>query len=188
MSTEIEVAMAQGGRFDHDETEAILTAAEQARDNGEVAYLTLDGVRIATIGPLPAAEHPAAPEPEPGPATRIAARVPLINGTRHLAWAIQVTETNHQRVIGWLQGHAESADWSDDPGRLNFGGRRGSYSIPAGCWVVLFTPEDCPHRAGVEGWDPDDFGKYWMDKADADHEDRAELAAQVSLYRASHRY
>jgi hypothetical protein len=185
MSTEIAIDMAMGGRFDHDETDAILTAAEQARDAGQTAYLTLDGVRIATIAPLPEADRPA--EADPGPAARFASRVPYVNGTRQLAWAVQVTENNHQVIVGWLQDHAESASWSADPGRLNFGGRRGSYSIPAGYWVVLFTPEDCPHRAGVEGWDPEGFGEHWMPRAEADSADRRELAAQVSLYRSARR-
>jgi hypothetical protein len=182
MSTgkDIEIAMAMGGRFDRDETDAILTAAEQARDTGEVAYLTLDGHRIATIGPLPAADRSASPDS--GPAGRYVSRQCYANGTRQEVQAVRLTAANYQRVIGRLNGHTEHASWSA-LSRLNFGGRRGSYSIPVGWWVVLFTPETTPHRAGVEGWDPDDFNAYWISKSDQDREDRH----GASLYRSAHR-
>jgi hypothetical protein len=188
MSTEIAIDMGLGGRFDHDETDAIITAAEQARDAGETAYLTLNGVRIAIIAPLPATEQPAAPEP--GPAARYVSRLAYGNGTRQEVQAVQLTGSNYQRIIGWLQSRDEpvtGSAWDEEPPRLSFGGRRGSYSIPPGWWVLLYTPETTPARAGVEGWDPEDFEASWIEKSEQERADRVDLQARADLYRASRR-
>jgi len=174
---DIEVAFGQGGRFDYDETERLLDAIDQAREEGKIRYLSLDGERVAIIAPLPAAK----PGPVASGPTRFVSRQGYDNGTRQEVEAVRLTAANHQRIIGWLKDHAETAAWGTEPPRLDFGGRRGSYSIEPGWWVVLYTPETTPARAGVEGWDPDDFGACWIAKSSQDRYDRESAVA----YRAT---
>lgn len=182
---DIAVDMAAGGRFDDGETEAILDAIDLASDQDGTTYLTLKGQRVAAIVPVEVAdsEHRRIEEVlhtpiAAGPAARYVSRQSYDNGTRQEVQAVRLTAANYQRVTGWLQGHTENAEWSADPGRLIFGGRRGSYSIPAGWWVVLYTPETTPAHAGAEGWDPDDFEASWIDPAQLERE---QLGLAISI-------
>ena len=167
-------------------------AIDNASDQDRITYLLSGrGKRIAAIVPVEVAERheaeldallheiPAASGP-----TRFVSRQAYANGTRQEAEAIRLTAGSHQRVLGWLQGRAETAAWSDEPPRLDFGGRRGSYSIEPGWWVVLYSAATTPERPGVEGWDPEDFDAYWIAKSEQDRDDRVAAAAYGSARRA----
>jgi hypothetical protein len=179
---EIALDMAVGGRFDGDETEAILDAVDLATDQNGTTYLTLKGQRVAVIAPLPAGRG------GPGPAIPYVSRITESDGRggRVAVLAVQVTVADRQLIVNWLAGHGIQADWSDDApeqpdgtGRLSFGGKAGSYCLPAGYWVLLY--EGGP----AEGWSAESFERTWIDKSEQDLADRRELAAGVSLYRAS---
>lgn len=72
--------------------------------------------------------------------------------------AVVLTGENAPLVAEWLSQHGVHASWGENPPRLSFGSRRGSYCTPPGYWIVLCTDGD---RPGAEAWEDGAWQMAW---------------------------
>jgi hypothetical protein len=64
--------------------------------------------------------------------------------------AVVLDESNWRSVILWLKSGGVHATWNQDPPRLFFGGRLGSFAVPPG-WLIILRDGAAEARENIAG-------------------------------------